>query len=379
MANVSRKYFDFKTENNKRFFITPDHLSIMKDELNDFLDREPLLNNLNFAKRVLFSQEIKANNSVEGYNDDIELIKQITKTTMNISDAERRQRILNLYNGYRYILKNYPINKDTLKELYDLLSAGILTQEEIETMGKYYRQDKVFIVGPRLDLDPIEGMPSSELDVFMDCYLDYLNSRETFESSTDYYIKSQILHLYLVYIHPYYDANGRTSRTTAMWYLLNNRAFPYIIFNRGINFHRGEYDRVIEDARTFSNFTFFVNYMMKTVKLELEKESVMQSIASTTPEKLSATDYQTILYYLTMHNQIKTVCDFATFFNYHNDRKKVQEIYETMLLPLIDKKILEIERTTHTNMFGNTPNEVLKLNKSRIDDDPNKIKRLVLE
>ena len=378
MQRATRNYFNFKTDSHKRFFITPKNLSAMKDELDDFLDREQHLNDLAFAKRVLFSQEIKANNSIEGYNDDIELIKKITETAMNISDAKRR-RILNLYHGYRYILKNYPINKDTLKELYDLLSEGILTPEEIETMGEYYRKDKVYIVGPRLDIPPIEGMPASELESFMDCYLEFLNKNESFESVTDHYIKSQILHLYLVYIHPYYDANGRTSRTTAMWYLLNNRAFPYIIFNRGINFHRKEYDRIIEDARAFNDFTFFVNYMMKTVKLELEKESVMQSIASATFEKLSATDYQTILYYLTMHNQIKTVCDFATFFNYHNDRKRVQEIYETMLLPLIDKGILEVTRTTHTNMFGNTPNEVLKLNKSKIDDDPQKIKRLILE
>ena len=49
------------------------------------------------------------------------------------------------------------------------------------------------------------------------------------------------MHFYFVYIHPYFDVNGRTSRTLAMWYLLNEEAYPYIIFNRAINNNASNY------------------------------------------------------------------------------------------------------------------------------------------
>src|SRR5690606_40031597 len=53
----------------------------------------------------------------------------------------------------------------------------------------------------------------------LDKLISFLSSDSYNGSMTDSYIKSQIVHFYFVYIHPYYDVNGRTSRTLSMWYL----------------------------------------------------------------------------------------------------------------------------------------------------------------
>ena len=48
-------------------------------KLEEYLDGITTMNDLHFAKKMLFSHELKANNQVEGYSDDLELIEDIIK------------------------------------------------------------------------------------------------------------------------------------------------------------------------------------------------------------------------------------------------------------------------------------------------------------
>jgi len=185
------------------------------------------------------------------------------------------------------------------------------------------------------------------------------------------------MHFYFVYIHPYFDINGRTSRTVAMWYLLNNNIFPYIIFNRGINFDT-TYDRTIRECKDRYEITKFLKYMLINVKKELEKEYVMHHLRELSGERWSTIDYQTMEYVLSMNGNM-TVLDFAAMYNRFNDKKKVREIFESMLLPMIENGSLEIVRETKKKMFDQEHNLVLSLNRNRMKDiDTNKITRIEL-
>ena len=102
----------------------------------------------------------------------------------------------------------------------------------------------------------------------------------------------------------------------------------------------------------------------------------MQQEANLSNSKFTGLDYQTLLYFLTL-NGLKTVLDFTNLYNKFNDKKSVKEIYETMILPLLDKGVLDIDRKTKKNMFSDSSNVVLKLrNKDEIDRE--KVKRLIL-
>ena len=220
-----------------------EQLDEIKKELEDFLKITDM-NNISFAKNVMFSEEIKTNNLVEGYIDDLQLIDEVVKSNPKNKNApnNKEQRILNLYNGYKYILNNRKIDKDTLKKLYSILSKNLLTKQELMDMGEYYRNEPVYIYySSNLSKEPDEGIDSKLIDEYMDSLFNYINKGNSFKTQTDFYIKSQIIHFYFVYIHPYFDVNGRTSRTLSMWYLLNNNIFPYIIFNRGINYNKNMY------------------------------------------------------------------------------------------------------------------------------------------
>ena len=369
-------YLDLKTTDGIKLFIRPERYFAVQKELIEFLKDERHLNTKVFAKTVMFSHELKANNQIEGYVDDVEIIKRVIARAKDIQDKDKRQRILNLYHGYNYILRTKEINKDTLKKLYSILSKDLLESRDLARMGEYYRTAPVYILKHgRLDIEPYQGVLDTDVESYMEDYFKFLNA-EIDGNITEEYIKSQILHYYFVYIHPYFDVNGRTSRTLGMWYLINKKSYPYIIFNRGISFKDGEYTKVIEDVRSFHDLSYFIDYMLTTVKIELDKEYVMQIEANLANDKLTVIDYQTLLYFLTMKGR-KSVLDFVNMYNRFNDKKKAKEVYETMIVPLLDKKVLDIERSTKKNMFDDNNNVILTLRNT--DKIPkNKVKRLVL-
>lgn len=356
--------------------IRPERYESTAEEVQEFIESTSHLNTKTFAKDVMFSHEIKANNSVEGYYDDVKFVKEVIEKQVKDLDPEQRQRILNLYKGYRYILQGKEINPDTLRDLYAILSKDLLCKEDRLHMGEYYREAPVYIFySSSVLVEPEHGMPEDMIDRFMDAYFKFLNSNMFNANLTEEYIKSQILHFYFVYIHPYFDVNGRTSRTTAMWYLLNKKAYPFIIFNRGINFRKSGYYTSIQDVRKFHDISFFINYMLETVKEELEKEYIMQSIQESCKEKLTSEDWQSILYLLSMKCSL-TISDFAATYNRFNPKRKVKDIYDNILMPLIEKGIITPTNYTKHMITPDMPNMFLEFNPDVMNYDHDKILRL---
>ena len=374
------KKLNLISEAGNSFYYSENQLQEIYKELEEFLEKANNLNNLHFAKKMLFSYEIKANNQVEGYGDDFLLIEKIIKQKeQEIKDINARKRIINLYRGYQYILENHNFSQDSLKEIYDILSNGLLDEYDLTHFGKFYRLAPVYILRyGRLDNTLDEGIDYQKIPDLIDKYFQFLTSSYLEGDMVAAYIKSQILHFYFVYIHPYFDVNGRTSRTMSLWYLLDKEAYPFIIFNRGISFKGSKYDKVISDAKKSFNITSFLNLMLLTVKTELEKEYIIQNIASNIDNKLRGMDYQTLLYFLTM-NGVKTVKDFTFFYNSFNDKKKALDIYKEMIMPLIEMDVFNVERYTKRFINNELPNMVLKINPSKIDLDKNIIKRVKIK
>ena len=123
--------------------------------------------------------------------------------------------------------------------------------------------------------------------------------------------------------------------------------------------------------------TYFLNYMLENVKVELEKEHIINSIESSINYSLTILERQTLHYILTMKS-LKTVCDFTVYYNRHNDKKKVREVYQEMIEPLLDKNVIIKDRDTKKNMFDDTKNFVYKINEKYVDNNPVLIKRLKL-
>ncbi len=364
--------------NNRYFYINEDMLKEKEEELEEFILKSGKMDTLSFAKKVLLFNEVQSNNSVEGYYDDIEKIKKIVneKKIYKNSQEKDKLRIINLYEGYRYILDNKDITKETLKKLNSILSKGLLDDEDYKNMGEYYRKNPVYIYySSDVTKRPDMGLDASLIEDKMDELLDFMNNYSFDDTKTMSYLKSQILHFYFVYIHPYYDVNGRTARTTSMWYLLNNNVYPYVIFNRGIQINKNEYYKIIRETKKYSDISLFLKYMMNTVLAELEKEYIMQLIANSCSKKLETLDYQTLHYLLSIKGNI-TVSDFANMYNRYNNKKKVLKIEEEMILPLIEKDILIKTRETNGHLSSFKNNYELAFNFKYVDYDDNIIKNI---
>lgn len=357
-------------------FYPREKTNILYDDLINFISDDNYIKNKDYIEHLWFSKEIKFNNSIEGYNDDVELINSVIQNKkVNIS-ASQKQRIINLFNGYKYILKNHPINEANLRGLYDILSKNLLEQNDIDNMGPLYRRNDVYIFySSDITKSPDMGLKPEEISTHMDMLFEFINNTQ-YENMVDAYIISQIIHFYFVYIHPYYDINGRTSRTLSMWYLLNNNSNPFIIFNRAIPYDKRLYYTLIRETKSHHNLTFFIEYMLKNVKKELEKEYMIDMIEQTKNVSLTLTDRQTLQYLLTM-NGVLTVSDFIKFYNRSNNRMKNIDIYSIMIEPLLEKGVIDIKR--QTKGYFNSSNRNFIFDISSIDYDKEKIKYLNIE
>lgn len=346
------------------------------EELEKYIADIKYINSLTFSKDVLFSHELQANNSVEGYKDDVETIIEVINNVSDVKDPQKKQRIINLYQGYRYIMQGNAINKDNLRTLYSILSECLLSKDDLSNMGQYYRNNPVYIFySARTDIEPDQGISSEILEEYMQNLIEYINSDNNL-SKTELFIKSQIIHFYFVYIHPYYDLNGRTSRTTSMWYLLNHHNYPFIIFNRAINLYKNEYYKVIRQVKKYQNITLFLKYMLENTQIELEKDYIMNMIKESSNYHLTSTDYQTLHYILSMKGQL-TYLDFIRFYTLQNEHKKPLEIYNDMLQPLLDSGIILQGDPTKKQVSGLGYNHYFTLNNNYYDQDPDKIKHLI--
>lgn len=372
------KFINTKLETNEgtNIRINREYIKPQEEEILEFLDGLDYMKTLKFARSMMISQEIKSNNVIEGIKDDLSIIdKVITQRKEDLSQTER-QRIINLYHGYQYILTHKTINKDTLKELYQLLSENILEPRDKERMGEYYRTAPVYIIkGSRLDVEPYMGIDETKIDYHMNQLFEFINDDTLEKTEIDKFVKSQIMHFYFVYIHPYFDVNGRTSRTVAMWYLLNNKNYPYIIFNRAIAFNQKNYEPNIIKGRTYGDLTLFIKYMLESVEQELEKEYIIHNIEENTNEYLSKYDLQMLEYLLTMNGNI-TIKDLITIYNKYNSKEKITKTLEEKIKPLIDKKILIPKRNTKKLITPTIQNMEISLNPELIELDKTKIKHL---
>lgn len=365
----------FKRDDNKYIGINMESLKEMKDSLEDFVINEPLINKKDFTKTD-FPQEIKFNNAIEGIDDEIKDIEKILNRSF-ISVNRDKKRIINLYKGYKYILKHKDINKESLKELYEILSSDLLVDNDKNRMGEYYREGPVYILRGNSLERFFNGVDYKNIDEYMNVLFDYINS-DNDNSDIDSFIKSQIIHCYLVYIHPYFDVNGRTSRTLGMWYLLNNDNQTYMTFNRSISFLKGKYDKSLVKLRETGDMTVFLKYILEAEKLELEKEYVINNIEKNINKKLSNEEYLMLEYFLSMNGHL-TILDLISMYNNFNNKKKKHLVLEEDIKSLLEQDIIKVTSSTKHNIADGITNKRIILNEELLDIDKSKIKKLKID
>ncbi|MCR5309025.1 MAG: Fic family protein [Bacilli bacterium] len=166
--------------------------------------------------------------------------------------------IKNMKEGIDFVNALPEFNRDNLFKLYSILSKDCLEEDDKLRIGDYYRYDTV-------EISRYHGCPHNLVDECMDSLFSYVNELLN-AKKTDKYLMMMlphICHYYIIYIHPYFDYNGRTARMVSYWiYLLTGlKNFPSFV-SEAVNQTKNKYYKAIENTRDSHNdLTYFLIYL----------------------------------------------------------------------------------------------------------------------
>ena len=190
-------------------------------------------------------------------------IENVPTTTTRIEQISRgadlsnkNDRIIkNMLDGIEYVKTRPTFNKENLKKLYSILSYDCLEVHQV-LHEKYYRDKKVYI-------DKYEGCPVEQIESCMDSLFEFVNDSL---NNKKYTLElAQICHYYIVYIHPYFDYNGRTARMVELWITLlsQDKELP-LFLSEAINDAKHDYYLALKETRDMNNdVTYFLIYMYR--------------------------------------------------------------------------------------------------------------------
>lgn len=174
------------------------------------------------------------------------------------------QMILNNFYAMRFILENQQreFSNELILELHKITTDKTL--EDQHYAGRY-RDDWVYIVdaqGKTIYTPP----PAEKIPQAVRQLIEWINDGKG--EFVHPIIKASILHFYFVYLHPFFDGNGRTARVLFYFYLIKNQYdfFKYFSISAIVSRNRGKYYKAIKDVEDYdSDLTYFLIYMADAV------------------------------------------------------------------------------------------------------------------
>lgn len=253
-----------KTFNSKHCFFVEGRylLSVQREYLT------LLISDYEFNQSLLFSRNIedmlisRLFSEVEG-SLNIENVPTTHKRIVEISKKESLTDkndiiVKNMLNAINFILLEKPaFNKENLLKLYNILSKDSLPEELKIKEGAYYRDDKVYI-------GAFEGADHRIVDECMDSMFAFATDPKNIKEYD--FLLPYICHYYILYIHPYFDYNGRTARMVSFWlsHIYKITAAPNFM-SEAINENKNDYYRAITNTRNTNNdLTYFLGYILET-------------------------------------------------------------------------------------------------------------------
>ena len=214
-------------------------------------------------------EEIHSSLAIENIRSERESIRKILRGYAPQNAAE--EKILGMKRGLDLIAeRSFEISEENLFRLYRTAVGSSLAEEDQLLPGRWYRHDKVYVVGMQVEH---EGLPSAQLPEYMKRFVEFINTPDGLNELA----KAALIHFYFAYLHPYFDGNGRTARLLQIWYLIQ-RGYPaalFVSFSEHINRSRPAYYRAyrqIEENERISgriDATPFVAYFSGHVYREL--------------------------------------------------------------------------------------------------------------
>jgi Fic family protein len=259
----------FKDQKGRDFwFICTDLIKSRLANIDDIAHQE-LLEVLREDKEFETSVIFNALVDEAFFSSTIEGAFSTKKRTQEIINRQQKpqnkseQMISNNYRALEYILENIlaPIDEHTILSIYKLVVEDTLAEED---KVEKYRNDYVYVLDETGSQLVYEAPDSAAVQNLMDELLAFINAKDDFHPI----IKAIIIHFLLIYIHPFFDGNGRTARAVSYMYLLQAgyNFFRFFSISSIVNEEKPKYYKAIKDCEDYdSDLTYFIDFYTRMV------------------------------------------------------------------------------------------------------------------
>ncbi|WP_127531110.1 Fic family protein [Paenibacillus kobensis] len=250
--------------------------------------------------------------------------------------------IYNNYAAMMYILdyindQNNVINEDSFIALHKIITEGTLDEEDVTDK---YRDDYVQVKDMSTNRVIYTAPRPEDVQWMMNDLFKFISDKSEFHPI----IKALIVHFYIVYVHPFFDGNGRTARAFTVMYLLKEgyNFFKYLSISTAINKKKSKYYKAIEDCE--QNPTDVTYFLMNQLELLLVryfelitelKQEVGKRIINTWLDKhhyvLSKRQFKEVEYLSKKSNNLVTIAEY---------KKRHKVSYETARSDLLELEVI---------------------------------------
>lgn len=347
----------------------------LKSELNDpliFLDNDYLINKLEDSENLLnglnssnlwdiknedlvsgfvFS-EIESSLAIEGVRSTRSKIEEISKLPYQELKNDNERGVKNMIEAYYYV-QDKDITINNIFTLYNILSKDCLSDDEKLRANEYYRHDAVNIIGDNERIVDT-GVNYKYIEKGMNDLIEYINTPKTKKEQV---FAPHIIHYYMIYLHPYFDFNGRMARVLSHWYSIRYTPYLSLLFiseaiNNKNNKHR-YYNAITYSRQSNNDITFFIEYIADII---LEYSIIytnyyliydqLEGMGHSLPRSLQVT-LKNVLAMPVLGDGFfnwKKYADFAD-----DDYSKV--LYLKHLNQLVDLNVLKVKKQRNTNLY----------------------------
>ena len=217
------------------------------------LDNYSNLNKMPVLRRNNKIESIHSSLKIEANSLSLDQVKDVIDGKLVLGSKKEIQEVKNAYKVYEMIKEFDPYSLDDLKKAH-----GVLTYLTVEESGKFRKGNEgVFDeIGNCIHVCP----PPEQVNTLMN---DLFNWMKENKQKVHPLILSSIFHYEFVFIHPFSDGNGRTSRLWQNVILSNWKdIFEYIPIESQLLKYQNEYYDAIAKCNKAGNSTIFIEFML---------------------------------------------------------------------------------------------------------------------
>ncbi|MGL6025160.1 MAG: Fic family protein [Cetobacterium sp.] len=200
-----------------------------------------------------------------------------------IPETKDEKMILNNYNALKFINENNDvlITDELVIELHNIIIFGTLDECDIT---ERYRDDLVVLKDAN-NKEVYEAPKCELVEELMSQLIDYINE----DTKENVFIKASIIQFMFLYIHPFFDGNGRTGRALSYMYLIKKGYgfFKFFSISYVVNEYKSKYYKsILKCEDEYSDLSYFIDFnidmMSKAVSTTVKKYSKLLGVTEAT-------------------------------------------------------------------------------------------------